>query len=280
MHRDGVGFLMARAVPGPGIELGPVAGARPVAYAGRAGWALVVVAALAGIIGLAAASGAQEVFRSGISAIVSAAVATALVIHGHQRAASEAVDEERLRIARNLHDGLAQELAYIRMETQRMAATQMDGRAARIALAAERALAESRSAIEALRSHGNDPFHVELSELADELAERGGARVTLNVDPAIELDERDRDALLRIMREAVSNGLRHGNATEVALELSGGDGVRMAVRDNGAGFVPGGPRRHGSFGLASVRARAQALGGDLLVQSAPGQGTLVEVKLP
>ena len=54
----------------------------------------------------------------------------------------------------------------------------------------------------------------------------------------------------------------------------------MAIRDNGAGFVPGGPRRSGSFGLASMRARAHAVGGNLSVQSAPGEGTVVEVTLP
>ena len=280
MHHPGVGSSLARAVPGPGIELRPVLGTRVAAYTGRAGWALVIVAATAGIFGLAAASGTEEVARSGISAVLSAGIATALVIRGHRRAATEAVDEERLRIARNLHDGLAQELAFIRMETQRMAATQTDGRAARLALAAERALAESRIAIETLRSGPAGPFHVELSELADELAGREGARVRLQVDPGIELDQEDREALLRIMREAISNGVRHGHATEVALELTGGDGVRMAVRDNGDGFTPGGPRRRGAFGLSSMRSRAQELGGDLLVQSAPGQGTLVEVKLP
>jgi signal transduction histidine kinase len=278
---------VARAVPGPGIELGPALGTRAAAYTGRAaaytgraGWALVIVAATAGIFGLAAASGTDEVARSGISAVLSAGIATALVIRGHRRAATEAVDEERLRIARNLHDGLAQELAFIRMETQRMAATQTDGRAARLALAAERALAESRSAIETLRSGPEGPFHVELSELANELAGREGARVRLQVDPAIELDDNDREALLKIMREAISNGVRHGHATEVALELTGGAGLRMAVRDNGAGFIPGGTRRRGGFGLASMHARAEELGGELTVVSAPGQGTTVEVRLP
>ena len=66
----------------------------------------------------------------------------------------------------------------------------------------------------------------------------------------------------------------------MALELSGREGLRMAVRDNGAGFAAGGPRRRGSFGLTSMRERAQALGGNLTVESEPGTGTLVEVNLP
>jgi signal transduction histidine kinase len=104
--------------------------------------------------------------------------------------------------------------------------------------------------------------------------------VSVRVDPTVEVDRADREALLRIMREAISNGVRHGQATEVDLELTGGDAIRMAVRDNGAGFVPGGPRRPGSFGLASMRARAHAVGGNLSVTSAPGEGTVVEVTLP
>jgi signal transduction histidine kinase len=280
MHPDGVGSSVARAVPGPGIELGPVVGTRRFAPAGRAGWALVTLAALSGIVGLAVATDRHELLRTGLWSLLLTAGATALVLHSHRRVTAVAVDNERRRIARNLHDGLAQELAFIRMETQRMAASHRDGRAERLALAAQRALEESRSAIETLRSGGAEPFHIELSALADELATRGGARVSLRVDPAVELNSQDREALIRIMREAISNGLRHGRATEVALELSGGDGIRMAVRDNGAGFVPGGTRERRSFGLASMRARAEELGGNLFVQSAPGEGTVVEVKLP
>jgi signal transduction histidine kinase len=280
MHRDGVGLSLARAVPGPGIELPPVLGTKRFAPAGRAGWALVTLAALSGIVGLAVATDRHELLRTGLWSILLTAGATALVIHSQRRVTAGAIDEERRRIARNLHDGLAQELAFIRMETQRMAATHHDGRAERLALAAQRALEESRGAIETLRTGECEPFHVQLSELAGELATREGARVSVQVDPALELDTEDREALLRIMREAVSNGVRHGRATEVALELSGGDDIRMAVRDNGAGFVPGGPRRRGSLGLASMRARAEELGGNLFVQSAPGEGTLVEVKLP
>jgi signal transduction histidine kinase len=56
--------------------------------------------------------------------------------------------------------------------------------------------------------------------------------------------------------------------------------VRMAVRDNGGGFVPGGPRPSGGFGLTTMRERAQAMGGDLTIRSDPGQGTVVEVNLP
>jgi signal transduction histidine kinase len=223
---------------------------------------------------------ASDDCRSLLMLILIGATGSALAIRRQRRAAGWALDEERQRIARDLHDGLAQDLAYIRLETQRMAAIQPDGRAARLAVAAERALKESRDAIEGLRSQRDGPFSVELSKLADELTAREGARLIVRVDPEVEVESADREALLRIMREAISNGLRHGQATEVALELTRGEGIRMAVRDNGAGFTPGGARRRGSFGLASMRQRAHGLGGDLTVQSAAGEGTLVEVTVP
>jgi len=281
MHHEGVGFPVARTVPGPGIELGPVLGTKPSSFrAGRAGWAVVTMAAVSAAAGIALASDPGHVAVNAIFTILLGVAATGLGIFSQWRRTLRAIYDERLRIARDLHDGLAQELAYIQMEARRMAADDPGGRASRLVVAAERALTESRCAIDALRSGADDPFDVEISELADELATREGARVSVRVDPTIQVDRADREALLRIMREAISNGVRHGHATEVDLELTGGDAIRMAVRDNGAGFVPGGPRRPGSFGLASMRARAHAVGGDLSVQSAPGQGTVVEVTLP
>jgi signal transduction histidine kinase len=216
---------------------------------------------------------------SAVYAVLLAAIASGIVIQRQRRLAAGMIDEERRRIARNLHDGLAQELAYIRMETSRMAAALPSGRAANVALAAQRALEESRGAIASLRGDSEE-FAAELSEVATDLARREGAQLSLDVDPDVEVQSEAREALMRIMREAISNGVRHGRATELALELSTGDRVRMAVRDNGAGFVPGGPRRRGSFGLESMRERAEALGGDLTVDSKPGHGTLVEVRLP
>jgi signal transduction histidine kinase len=273
---------VARTVPGPGIELEPILGGMAPSRARNrsAGWALVAVTAVCGAAGLALVGHPDEIAPAAAYAILIGAGTTAVGIQRQRRATAGAIDEERRRIARNLHDGLAQELAYIKMETARMAAALPSGRAARVALAAERALEESRGAIAALRGDGEEAFSVELSELAGELTSREGAQLSLEVEPGIELDADDREALLRIMREAISNGVRHGHATEVALELTSGDGLRMAVRDNGAGFAPGAPRRRGSFGLASMRERAQALGGDLTVESAPGVGTLVEVRLP
>jgi signal transduction histidine kinase len=240
----------------------------------------VALAAACGAAALAVLNGTGQLLLAGVYASLAGTAVVAGLSYGRGRATAAAISEERRRIARDLHDGLAQELAYIRMEAARLAAQEPEGRAARLAMAAQRALEESRGAIAALRGDGDEDFAGELSAVARGLAERGGATVDLNIQPGLRVKRDRRDTLLRIMREAIGNGVRHGHATELSLEVSGADGVRMAVRDNGVGFQPGGPRRRGSFGLTSMEERARALGGDVSVRSRPGEGTLVEVELP
>jgi signal transduction histidine kinase len=241
---------------------------------------ILAVAAISVSAEIALIKGPTGTLSVGICAMALAMGMTAAASARHRRAIASAITQERHRIAREIHDGLAQELAYIRMEVLRMAASGDDERVSRLALAAERALEESRGAIATLRRDHDTSFSRELTEVAEELTDRAGARLRLRLEPGLEVQPERRQALVRILREAISNGVRHGHATEVDLELSGGEGVRMAVRDNGGGFTPGGPRPSGGFGLTTMRERAQAMGGDLTIQSDPGQGTLVEVNLP
>ena len=280
MHRLGVGFSPEGPVTGPGTGVAPVVGTATAAYGRVTGtaWAVAAIGAVS-VAAIVALVGQPTYLTATATYAVLLSAATGAVVHRQRRATAGAVDEERRRIARNLHDGLAQELAYIRMETSRMAATTPNGRTARVALAAQRALEESRGAIASLRGD-EDAFSDELSTVASDMVAREGARLSLDVDPDLDLRCEAREALMRVMREAISNGVRHGAATELAVELRAGDTVRMAVRDNGKGFLPGGPRPRGSFGLVSMRERVEALGGDLSVRSTPGEGTLVEVTLP
>ena len=278
---------MRRAGPAAAVRMSPADLLIP--SAARAGWSqsrtktfgltILVIAAISAAAELALIEGRAAMLAFVICATVLTVGTMNAIEAARRRAITKAIVKERHRIARDLHDGLAQELAYIRMEAMRMAAGQ-DARAARLARAAERALEESRGAIDSLRRDHESSFSVELAQVAEELTDRAGARLSLELEPGMEIHPERRQALVRILREAITNGVRHGCATEVALELSGGDGVRMAIRDNGAGFEPGGPRRPGSFGLTTMRERAQAMGGDLTIESDPGEGTLVEVVLP
>lgn len=191
-------------------------------------------------------------------------------------AARSAVLEERRRIARDLHDGLAQELSYILSESRRL--RPLEPSLEPLARAAERALDESRRAIAAL-TRPHEPLDVALAQAAEEVAERVGTRVELDLAAELDAPPATLEALLRVVREAVTNAGRHGLAGTVRVQLRRGDGLELLVSDDGIGFDPS--RANGSgFGLVSMRERVAALGGELRVVSAPGRGTALQVFVP
>jgi signal transduction histidine kinase len=199
------------------------------------------------------------------------------VVAYEARLGRAAVTDERRRIARELHDGLIQELAYISSQCQRL--PREDPAAARISAASARALDEARDAVAALSRRNEEPFYLEVARAAEQVTGRASARLRLDLDPTVELPFESRHALVRIVREAVTNATRHGSANEVSVTLKSADGLRLQIDDDGAGFdthVQTGP----GFGITSMRERAASLGGDLHLASHPGRGTHVEVLLP
>jgi signal transduction histidine kinase len=192
--------------------------------------------------------------------------------------ARTAAREERRRVARDLHDGLSHELAFIATRSRNLAAASDDPLALQLARAAERALDESRDAIVALSSGADEPVVEALARAAEDVAQRAGARVVLELEPGLRATPAARDALRRIVREAVTNAVRHGNAQTVRLAARQTDhGLQVHIFDDGSGFDPA--RASGGFGLTTMRERTRALGGELHVRSAPGRGTEVEVAL-
>lgn len=203
-------------------------------------------------------------------------------ITAYQRtAAAAAILDERRRIARDLHDGLAQELAFISGRSRRMAAGG-DTQAQEVAEAAVRALDESRSAIAALSSTFEAPLAERLADAAQTVARRAGAVVRLRLDAEITVPGEDSAALVRVVREAVTNAVRHGGATEIQVELERNGGTVLRIRDNGGGFDVAAPPRAGvgGFGITSMRERVAELGGHIEIRSRHGEGALVEVRLP
>jgi signal transduction histidine kinase len=196
-----------------------------------------------------------------------------------ERVSQTAILEERRRIARDLHDGLAQELAFIGRNIRTLDPGQPA--VARVEASAARALSESRRAIAALTKPLDQPLEVVLAEAADETAEREGTQLDLVLARAIELDYPRRDALIRIMCEAISNAARHGGASLVRVQLEGGRRVRLEISDDGRGFDLASvtERRATGFGLVSMRERAHAVGGSFEIRSQPGSGTQVQVVL-
>ena len=191
-----------------------------------------------------------------------------------------AVLEERRRIARDLHDGLAQEIAYIDRNLRSLEPLERDRgeRLKRLRQAVERAKLESRQALGALSGPVDEPLDVVLARAAADVADRLGATLELDVVSGARASPARAESLVRIACEAVTNAARHSGEHRVALTLDhAGDGLRLRVRDSGRGFDPAAPTS--GFGLISMRERARAVDGRLRVESAPGRGTTVEVAI-
>jgi signal transduction histidine kinase len=192
-----------------------------------------------------------------------------------------AVFDERRRIARDLHDGLAQDLAFISLQGQELA--EKDPRADAIVTAAGQALAHARRAIVALSDPADESLPTAVARVATSLTDRSGTGLELELDDQAETGPRARDELLLIVSEAISNATRHGNASKIHVALSANAGLRLAISDDGCGFDNGASTSKndtGGFGLTSMHERVDGLGGELHLHSRPGEGTQVEVMLP
>ncbi len=196
--------------------------------------------------------------------------------------ATAAVLDERRRIAREIHDGVTQDLAYIVQQGRRLAEQPVSRPAAwALVTAAERALEDSRHAISALARPGDEPLLAALTRAAEEVAGRGGATVVIGRAVNVDVPHSMREALTRVVREAVSNAVNHGGASHVVLEVSEHPELRVRVADDGCGFIPAADEGElGRFGLVSMRERVSALGGQLHIRSRVGEGSEVVVMLP
>lgn len=190
-----------------------------------------------------------------------------------------AVLAERQRVARDLHDGLAQDLAFIAAHSSRIATDV--GLEHPVVTAARRALRVSRSTIAELSDPTAATAHEQLEAIARELRQRFGITITLDVDLAHEPSPDAGEHLGRIMREAIVNALRHGEAHTVAVSLCESDGhVNLRVEDDGRGIdvVTSGRRQEG-FGLRSIQQRAAGLGGHAELRQLGTSGTVLDVVL-
>jgi signal transduction histidine kinase len=220
-----------------------------------------------------------DIFR--VAAVVTWGIGTIRVIAEYQAAhARAAVLDERRRVARDIHDGVAQELAFISSQMRGLTTAEADRETtAEIMESVQRALDESRGAISALGRPVSEPLHVALARTAEEVAGRLGAELELDIDEHVVVPPAWEDALPRIVREAVANAVRHGHAKTVTVCLRDADGIWLRVTDDGSGFDAA-TVRETSFGLIGMKERAELLGGGFKVASEPGHGTSVEVMLP
>ena len=199
----------------------------------------------------------------------------------HKELEETTTREERRRIARELHDGLAQELAFIASKTKPTTPSQNSLETFRqLADAADRALDEARRAIVVL-SEVPEELNDAITQTVEDLAARHGVTARLNLSGGIVLAGEAKENLLRIIREAITNASRHGHASTVTLRLvRDGDVLNLVVADDGQGFDVESRDTVSGFGLTFMEERCSLIGGSLKVSSGPGTGTRVEVRLP
>ena len=224
---------------------------------------------------------AEELFLlGGYAAILGGAWRESAAYWGHFVELASA--EERRRLARDIHDGLAQDLLYIAVQARALVESHPDAESLRgLWYASERALDESRGTIGTLTYPVDEPVARVLDRCVSEVANRAGAQASVHVDGELEPSAGVREAVLRIAREATCNAARHGRASHVLVTLQARDAFRLTVSDDGIGFDAEAALRDGrGFGLESMRARARAAGGTLSIWSGPGEGTEISATLP
>jgi len=205
---------------------------------------------------------------------------------------SAGVMAERERMAREIHDTLAQGMTSIVMLAQAAAVELQrggtDGTAARLAAIEDTArenLAEARALVAAFTPVALS--EATLTEVLRRQGERFAAETGVDVRVSLDLPDEDVAALpqaqqvvlLRAAQEALANVRKHAGATQVLITLGISDGrVSIEIRDDGSGFAPA--TVSGGYGLAAMRGRVEESGGSVQVESAPGRGTKVQVLMP
>jgi signal transduction histidine kinase len=204
-----------------------------------------------------------------------------------------AVIEERYRLSREFHDGLAQTLGYLGLQAERLEGMLGEGQVdtavsefGEMRRSIRAAYADVREAIDGLRLGIENPGQLatRLAEYTTEFSRQTGVRVSftavpddITIDPAAALQ------LLRIAQEALTNIRKHAQAQSVDVRLqANGPELNLTVTDDGLGFPNALPveREYRSYGLASMRERAESLGGSLTVATQPSQGTRVTAVVP
>lgn len=198
---------------------------------------------------------------------------------------------ERNRLARELHDTIAQELNAVSMQMELAKNSAKSGTVEEVMphLAAAHSivrgcLAETRESIWDMRSHILEKTDLlgALRSVAEQMSAGLGCTIRAQSSgPARRLAPMIENNLLRIGQEAVSNAVKHAQARTIELALHFESArVRLLVRDDGRGFDPAGPRAEGHFGLRGMKERVEQMNGELSIRGGEAGGTCVEVAVP
>jgi len=207
----------------------------------------------------------------------------------HQRQTRLAAEEERQRLARDLHDAVTQTIYSAALIAEALPAVWEREPSAgltnltRLQRLVRGALAEMRTLLFELRPTALDatPLKALLGQLGDALAGQTQGQVSIRVADEVSLSTEARIVFYRVTQEAFNNIAKHARATEVVVECRAEDdgALCLYVRDDGVGFDPGavGPQ---SMGLRIMRERLDGIGASLEIESEPGRGTLITARLP
>ncbi|MGE0133698.1 MAG: PAS domain-containing sensor histidine kinase [Dehalococcoidia bacterium] len=206
-----------------------------------------------------------------------------------QLMAQAELQRDRERIARDLHDGVMQSIYAVGLSLLETRGA-IEPHAPEALPALDEAVQELRQVIDDIRTYvmGLPLNRLEsdvaelLREVVDEVRADSAFEVALDVSPGLaELPGGQAQALYHLVREALTNVRKHAMATHAEVRLAqDGDAMLLEVRDDGCGFDPDAERDHQHMGLRNMRSRVEALSGVLDIESRPGAGTVVRVRLP
>jgi signal transduction histidine kinase len=212
-------------------------------------------------------------------------LAFAVLLAGVWRAIGQAefgraVAEERARVAREIHDGLAQYLFAISAQISMLeSGGELETLLPRLKFASTAAQQEAQFAVLALSSaSGSAPFDAALRRYVDFLVADGELDVEMEVDPAVALGPDEEIEVFRIVQEGLANVRKHAGARNATVSITQRNGRRVVcVSDDGTGLVT--EESGAGQGLNNMRTRAASIEGVLSLRSAPGKGTSIEVVL-
>jgi len=201
----------------------------------------------------------------------------------------QAVVEERTRLAREIHDGLAQTLAFLKIQASQMQNYLARGEMERLTnslQASYRTLSDAyidaRQAIDNLRRVPSISLLDWIKQAAADFEQSTELIVDLSgFELSVEYPANLQAQLIRIVQEALSNVRKHANAHAVAiLGRQEGEDILIEVRDDGCGFTPESIDGNSRYGLVGMRERAESIGADFQITSQPGGGTIVSLRMP
>ena len=213
--------------------------------------------------------------------------------HLHTQVQEMAILEERYRLSREIHDGLAQTLSFLGwhfdhlktlLDKQKYA--QLTGQLDHGQQMVREAYMDVREAIDGLRLEGprtGGRLVADLEQCAADFQDRTGLDITVEAIPVPEgLSPETELQLLRIAQEALANVRKHANASQVWIRLQqqAGDHLSLTITDDGDGFNPAAPKSRGHIGMSTMRERAQSQHGELAIVTAPQHGTQITVTIP